>query len=87
MPTVHILILVQDIYQELKYLFFLLSIFADGLISTPKIIIFLLVPLIRREKNPCVANPIPYPEYLYLSIPAFLVKLIAPNQQFFRVEY
>ena len=54
----------------------------DELISTPKIITFLPVPLLGCQKNRCLSNPIPYPEYVYLSISAFLVKLTAPNKQF-----
>ena len=46
-------------FPRIKIYFFLLSIFVDELISTPKIIIFLpnLVP--GNEKLPCVSNPIP----------------------------
>ena len=54
----------------------------DELMSTPKVITFLANPMPRNEKLPCLSNPIPYPEYPYLSIPAFLVKLTAPNKQF-----
>ena len=28
-----------------------------------------------------LSNPMPYPEYLYLSMSALLVKLTAPNKQ------
>ena len=65
---------------RIKIFFFLLSIFVDELISTLKIIIFLPVPPLGCENNPCLSNPIPYPEYLYLSISAILVKLAAPNK-------
>ena len=61
--------------------FFLLSIFDDEIISTPKIITFLPVSL-PNEKVVSVSNPIPYPEYLYLSMSAFLVNLADPNKQF-----
>ena len=64
--------------------FFLLSIFVDELISTPKIIIFLPVSL-SIEKDHCLSNPIPYPKYLYLSISVFLVNLTDPNKQFSNV--
>ena len=60
----------------------MLSIIVDELISAPKIHTFLPVPPLGCEKNPCLSNPIPYPEYLYLSIATFLVKLIVPNKQF-----
>ena len=32
-------------------------------------------------KLPLESNPIPYPEYLYLSISAFFVNLTTPNKQ------
>ena len=60
--------------------FFLLSIFADELISTPKIITFLLVSL-PIEKDVSLSNPMPYPEYQYLSISAFLVNLTDSNKK------
>ena len=63
----------------------LLSILVDELISTPKIIIFLPVPPKGCEENPCSLNGIPYPEYLYLSMSAFLVHLTAPNNAFVSV--
>ena len=38
------------------------------------IITFLPNPLpLDNEKLPCESNPVPYPEYLYLSKSAFLV--------------
>ena len=67
---------------RIKISFFLLSIFVDELISTPNIITFLPVPPLGYEKNPCLSNSIPYPECLYLSISAILVKLVAPDKQF-----
>ena len=39
-------------------------------------------PVPENEKVPSILNPIPYPEYLYLSILEFLVKLTAPNKRF-----
>ena len=80
----YVLILVQDL-PRIKMPFFLLSTIVDELISIPKIITFLPVPPIGCEKNPFLSNAIPYPEYLYLSISAFLVKLTAPNKRFTRV--
>ena len=48
-----------------------------------KIIITLLPnPVHGSEKLPCLSNPIPYPEYSYQSMSAFLFKLTAPNKQF-----
>ena len=58
---------------------------AEKLISTPKINIFLLYPPPRNEKLPLLSNPIPQPEHPYLSMSAFLVKVTAPNKQFFNV--
>ena len=69
-------------FPRIKKHFFLLSIFVDELISTPKIITFLLNPAPGNEMLPCLSNPIRYPEYLYLSTSAFLVKVTAPNKQF-----
>ena len=63
---------------------FLLSTFVDNTF-TRKIITFVPVPPLGWEKNTCLSNPIPYPELLYLSISAFLVKLTAPNKQFSNV--
>ena len=60
---------------KIKISFFLLSICTKALISTPKVITFLPNPISRNEKFPCLSNPIPYPEYLYLSKSAFLVKI------------
>ena len=67
---------------EIKISFFLLSIFIDEFISTPKIIMFLPNPVQGDENLPCLSNPIPYSEYLCLSISTFLVKVTAPNKQF-----
>ena len=73
---------------RIKLSFFLLSIFVDELISTPKIITFLPVTPLGWEKKPCLSNLIPYPEYLYCSISAgCLVKLTALNKQFSSVGY
>ena len=44
-----------------KIFFFLLSIFVDELMSTPKIIKFRPNPIPEDEKLPCLSNPIPYP--------------------------
>ena len=33
------------------------------------------------RKDACLSNPIQYPEYLYLSISTFLVKITATNKQ------
>ena len=50
-----------------RTIFFLLSTCTGELISTPKIMQFLL-NLLPNEKVPFLSNPIPYPEYLHSSI-------------------
>ena len=70
-------------FLTIKVSFFLLSIFVYELISTPKILTFLPNPVPENEKLPCLSNPIPNPKYLYLSMPTFLVKVTAPNKQFY----
>ena len=67
---------------RIKMLLVLLLACAELLISAPKIITFLPNPPLGCEKVPLESNPIPYPEYLYLSMSAFLVNLTAPNKQF-----
>ena len=64
---------------------FLLSIWEEELISTPKIIAFCPYPQPKNENSPFLSNPIPYPEYPYLSMSAFLVKVTASNKQFSNV--
>ena len=61
----------------------LLPTWIDEFISAPKIIIFWPNLPPGNEKLPLLSNPIPYPEYSYLSISAFLVKVTAPSKQFF----
>ena len=39
------------------------------------------------RKYLCLSNSVPYPEYLYLSKLAFLVKRTAPSKQFSNFEY
>ena len=53
-------------------------------ISSKKIALLPYLPL-GCEKVPFYSNPIPYPEYLYLSMSAFFVNLTAPNRQFSKV--
>ena len=43
---------------------------------------FLLNAVSGNEKVPFLSDPIPYPEYLYLSISAFLVRLTASHKLF-----
>ena len=53
--------------------------------STPKIITFLPYPPLGCIKLPLESNPIPYPEFLYLSISAVFVNLRAPKRQLCKV--
>ena len=50
--------------------------------STPKVFTFWPYPPPWNEKLPFLSNPIPYPEYSYLSMSAFLVKVTAPRTIF-----
>ena len=61
--------------------FFLLSMCAEKLISTPKINTFWSNPPPGNKKLDLLSNPIPYPEYPFLLILAFLVKVTVPNKQ------
>ena len=70
------------IFTKDMNIFFLLLACEELLKSAPKIIQFLPNPLVPKLNSPYLSNPMPYPEYLYLSISAFLVKLTAPNKQF-----
>ena len=56
---------------------------AVKLISTPKINTFWPYPPPGNEKLSLLSNPIPYPEYPYLLMSAFVVKVTAPNKQYF----
>ena len=63
-------------------LFTLLLVCTELLKSAPNIKTFLPSPPLGCEKLPFQSNPIPYPEYLYLSKSEFFVNLIAPDRQF-----
>ena len=39
-------------------------------------------PPLGNEKVPLLSNPVPYPEYLHLTISALLVNSTSPNKQF-----
>ena len=65
--------------------FFLLSMWVEKLISTPEINTFWPNSTPGNEKLDLLSNPTPEPEYPYLSISAFSVKVTAPNKQFFNV--
>ena len=63
-----------------------LSTWTDELICTPKIIALLPKLPVGCEKTPFPSNPIPYPEYLYLSTSLFFGTLTAPKKQFSKVK-
>ena len=69
----------------MKMSFLLLSMYAEKLISTPKINTFWPNSRPGNEKLDLLSNPIPYSEYPCLSLSAFLVNVTAPNKQFFSV--
>ena len=62
-----------------------MSICIAVLISAPKTNPFCPNPPPVNEKLDLLSNPMPQPEYLYFSMSAFLVKVNAPNKQFFIV--
>ena len=66
--------LVLDLFQELKCPFFIINMC---------IIAFRPNSPLGNEKLDFLSNPIPLPEYPYLSISAFLVNVTAANKQFF----
>ena len=66
-------------HQKLECLFFLLSTCTEELICFPKIIALLPNSPLGCEKAPFSSKQIPYLEYLYFLISAFLVNLTAPN--------
>ena len=66
-------------------LFTLLLACTELLKLTSKIITFVPFPPLGCGKLPLESNPIPYPEYLYLSTSGFFFILIAPNRQFRKV--
>ena len=65
----------------------LLPICDEEFKSAPKIITFLPYPPPGNEKLPLLSNASPYPEYLYLSTSAFLVKLTAQIMHFLLLDY
>ena len=66
----------------MKISFFLLKAFAEKLSSTQDNITFFPNPSpFDNENFPRASNPMPYPEYDYLSGSAFLVNLPAPNKE------
>ena len=71
----YVLTLVLDLFKNSNVLS-LLSICAEE----PKIIAFWPNSPLGNEKRDFLSNPIPVPEYPYLSIP---VKVTAENKQFF----
>ena len=65
---------------------FLLSIWTNELLSTPKITTFLPQSKFGTAKSERESNPIPYLELEYLSGSIFLVNVTTPNKQHFRAK-
>ena len=65
--------------------FVLLLEYVELLKSAPKITTFLPYPPLGCEKVPFESNPVPYPEYFYLSISTFFVNLTRLNREFWKV--
>ena len=81
------LTLVLDYFEELKCLFLCYQYEQmNSSTPTPKIIVLLPKLPVGCVKTPFPSNPIPYPEYLYLSTSVFLVILTASNKQFSKVK-
>ena len=72
--------------QRTEILFILLLACTELLLSTPKIITFSPKLPQGNEKVPPESNPVPYPLYLYLSMPLFLVSLTAPINDFLMLD-
>ena len=77
----HLPLLVKIPSSRTRALFVSLLACTEELITAPKIIQLLPNPF-PTENFPPLSNPIPYREYLYLSISLFLFKLPVPNKQF-----
>ena len=72
---------------KIKMSFRLLSTRADELISALMVTTFLPKLPSGSKQTPVLSNPIPYSEYLFLSISAILVMLTAPNKTFTSVGW
>ena len=68
---------------NIKIYFFLLSTCTEKLMSASNIITSQTNPPKKKKKVSFPSNPIPYPEYLYLLIQAFLVNLTVPRKLIF----
>ena len=69
----------------IEYNFSALRVFSNpcvGPLPRIKMSFFLLSISLPIEKDAFLSNPIPYPEYPYLSISVLLVNLTDPNKQF-----
>ena len=74
----YVLVFVLDLYPKPKYIF---SCCQSLLMNSFLMLTFLPNPVPGDKKLPCLSNPIPYPEYLYFSMSASLVRLTARNKQ------
>ena len=70
---------------NIKKLFLRLSEWDNELLSTPKIITFLAVSLLKLYQ-PVLSNVIPYPLYTNFSLSIFFTILVAPNKQFLNLK-
>ena len=73
-------------FSRINMLFFLLSIWAEELISTLRIKTFWPNPPLGNVKLDLLSSPLPKQEYPYFLISAFFVKVTAPIKQFFSVR-
>ena len=62
-----------------------LSEWDDELLSVPKFITFLAVPLSKLHQ-PALSNVTLYPRYMYFSISLFFTILVAPNKLFLNLK-
>ena len=71
-------------FQESKYLSFCYQYACPyEVIPAQNIVTVLPNPLPSdNEKLPCISNPIPHPECLYLSSSVFFTNLTVPNKEF-----
>ena len=71
---------------RIKIDFLLLSLCTDELIPVQNITFLPNSLSLDNEKLPCVLNPIPYPEYLYLPKSALFTDLAATNKKFTKIK-
>ena len=72
-------------FFNIKKLFLRLWKWADGLLSTPKIITFLAKSLSKLHES-TLSNFIPYQLYTYFSWSLFVTILVVPKKQFLNLK-